>query len=80
MVLQPVADLHDPAIALGRVRLARDEARLLHRRDRSDPPAVALSGFEIDPRDHFFNRERAAISKHMTRHLFRAGAAAFQRH
>lgn len=29
MLLQPVADLHDPAIAFGRVLAARDEAWLL---------------------------------------------------
>src|SRR4030081_1826230 len=40
MLVQAVADLHDPAIALGRGLAARDEARLLQARYRTTPPML----------------------------------------
>ncbi len=39
--------MHDPAVALGRVLAARDEAGLLQRADRAAPPMLLGPGFEI---------------------------------
>src|SRR5437899_7073433 len=47
VLIQAVADLHDPAVTLARSLVAGDETRLLQARNRTAPPVLLGPGREV---------------------------------
>src|SRR5690348_12470588 len=67
VLIETIADLHDPAIALGCLRASGNETRLLQARYRSTPPVLFGSGREILVEQAVHGRARGAAAGQLAR-------------